>query len=581
MANTLNLHLGVKSDPIEYRYSWEWLLRVLAEEGVHYLQIGTFFELYHLPDSAFRSLREKAERLGVQISSVFTAHRELGGFFRGDPDWDLVALRNYERLIRVGALLGARSVGSNPGAVMRDHMELKSSGIRRYVDSMKKLMHFAFQQSIEVLAIEPMSCLAEPPTLPSELVEIAEELYAYHLQFPDDTARAGYCFDISHGYVDEDRIQRYSTLELLEAALPYITEIHLKNTDALLESTFGFTPEERKRGVVDVGRIRDCLLVHADGLPENLIGYLEIGGPKLGRDYSDRELERQLRLSIRFLQEQFATEPPQPPPSVEAPTEIWPTALLSHPVSSDARAVKIAPSMMCADMGRMRDQIQELEAIGVDMLHWDIMDAHFVPNMPCGLVLLEQMRNLTSLPFDVHLMVENNDFFIAALAKIGVDMISVHHESARHSDRTLSLIKEAGAAAGIALNPATPPAVMEYLTHLLDFVLVMTVNPGFAGQKLTGSGLVKIAGCRAWLQKAGLKIPIEVDGNVSFDHIPQMAAAGADILVAGTSSLFNRGKSRSENIQKMRTAIEAGLRTRDQQIVDQGIAIAAGEPERA
>lgn len=581
MAIPLNLHLGVKSDPIEHRYSWEWLLRILASEGVHDLQIGTFFELYHLPDSEFIFLREKAECLGVRIASVFTAHRELGGFFRANPNWEEVALRNYERLIRVGALLGARSVGSNPGAVMRDQMELKSSGIRRYVDSMKKLMHFAFQQGVEVLAIEPMSCLAEPPTLPCELVEIGEELSAYHLQFPNDTARAGYCFDISHGYVDEDRIQRHSTLELLEAALPYVTEIHLKNTDGLLESTFGFTPEERRRGVVDVGGIRDYLLAHADGLPRDLIGYLEIGGPKLGRDFSDRDLERQLRLSIRYLQAQFATVPSQLEASLEVPPEIWPATLSPQPTSSGAPSIKIAPSMMCADMGRMRYQVQELESIGVDLLHWDIMDAHFVPNMPCGLALLEQMRSITALPFDVHLMVEDNDFFIGELSKIGVEMISVHHESALHCDRTLSLIREAGALAGIALNPATRPTVLEYLTHLLDFLVVMTVNPGFAGQKLTGSGLVKIADCRAWLQKAGLEIPIEVDGNVSFDHIPRMVAAGADILVAGTSSLFDRGKSRSENIQKMGTAIEAGLRMRDQRIVDQRIAIAAGEPERA
>jgi ribulose-phosphate 3-epimerase len=564
VGSNLHLHIGVKSDPIEYRYSWDWLLQILSEEGVHHLQIGTFFELYHLPDSEFIALREKAESLGVEISSVFTAHRELGGFFRGNTEWESVALRNYQRLIRVGALLGARSVGSNPGSVMRDRMDLKRSGIRSYIDSMKQLMHLAFQEGIEVLTIEPMSCLAEPPTLPSELEEIAGELSAHHLRFPDDTARVGYCFDISHGYVDEDRVQRYSAFELLEAALPYVTELHLKNTDSFLESTFGFTPEDRARGIVDVAAVRDYLVTHADALPRDLIGYLEIGGPKLGRDYSDRELERQLRVSIRYLQEQFATLPAELADRVEAPPEIWPAAVLSNPPPPAAPAIKIAPSMMCADMGRMRDQIQELESIGVDLLHWDIMDAHFVPNMPCGLVLLEQMRNLTSLPFDVHLMVEDNDFFIAALAKIGVEMISVHHESARHSDRTLSLIKESGAAAGIALNPATPPAVMEYLAHLLDFVLVMTVNPGFAGQRLCASGLAKIAGCKKWLSSAGLSIPIEVDGNVSFDNIPRMVEAGADILVAGTSSLFSSSGTLHKNAGRLRAAIAAGWRGQEQ-----------------
>lgn len=573
MPTNVNLHLGVKSDPIEYRYSWDWLLKILAEEGVRFLQIGTFFELYHLSDSALLSLKAKAAQHGVQISSVFTAHRELGGFFRSDPAWEEVAFQNYRRLIRVGSLLGARSVGSNPGAVMRDQMEMKACGIRSYIDSMKKLMHYAYQQGVEVLAIEPMSCAAEPPTLPNEIVEMAEELMSYHLEHLSETARVGYCFDISHGYVDENRDIQYTSFELLDKALPYTTEIHLKNTDAILESTFGFTPADRARGVIDVERVREYLLANADLLPEkDVIGYLEIGGPKLGRDYSDRELECQLRLSIRYLQSTFATTPPDMETRENKELPFWKKNSASAPAPPVAPAVKIAPSMMCADMSRLRDEVYQFESLGVGLLHWDIMDARFVPNMPCGLALLEQMRSVTTLPFDVHLMVEDNDFFIGELSKIGVQMISVHYESARHCDRTLSLIREAGASAGVALNPATPPTVLKYLTHLLDFVVVMTVNPGFAGQKLTGSGLVKIADCRAWLRSAGLKIPIEVDGNVSFDHIPQMVAAGADILVAGTSSLFSRGGSRSANMQKMQTAIEAGLQMRDQQV-----AVIAGE----
>jgi ribulose-phosphate 3-epimerase len=532
------------------------------------VQVGTFFEIYHLPDSVFLGLREKAEQLGVQISSVFTAHRELGGFFRGDPAWDDVAFQNYQRLIRVGALMGAHSVGSNPGAVMRDQMEIKPTGIRSYVDSMKRLMHYASQHGVEVLAIEPMSCLAEPPTLPSEIVDMAEELMAYHRGHPNDTARVGYCFDISHGYVDGNRNIRYTNLELLETALPYITEIHLKNTNQILDSTFGFAPNERARGIIDVEYVRDHLLANAARLPvQNLIGYLEIGGPKLGRDYSDLELERQLRTSIRYLQQAFVTPQAESPAQVAGELELRNEDSPPEAAALEAPVVKIAPSMMCADMGRLRDEVQRLELLGVDLLHWDIMDAHFVPNMPCGLALLEQIRNMTTLPFDVHLMVEDNDFFIAELSKIGVQMISVHYESARHCDRTLSLIREAGAAAGIALNPATPPSVLEYLTHLLDFLLVMTVNPGFAGQKLTGSGLTKIADCQAWLHKAGVKIPIEVDGNVSFDHIPKMVAAGADILVAGTSSLFNHAGSTSENMRNIRAAIGAGLQMRGQNIV--------------
>jgi ribulose-phosphate 3-epimerase len=216
--------------------------------------------------------------------------------------------------------------------------------------------------------------------------------------------------------------------------------------------------------------------------------------------------------------------------------------------------------MMCADMGRLEEEILQFERLGVDMLHWDIMDAHFVPNMPCGLVVLEQMRRRTGLPFDVHLMVDNNEFFIRELAKIGVERISVHYESARHCDRMLSLIRETGGKAGLALNPSTLPGVLEYVAGLLDFLLVMTVNPGFAGQKLTASGLAKIADCRTWLSDRGLDIPIEVDGNVSFENIPKMvAAAGASILVLGTSSLFHVGASREQNMKKIQSAVELGL----------------------
>jgi ribulose-phosphate 3-epimerase len=146
-------------------------------------------------------------------------------------------------------------------------------------------------------------------------------------------------------------------------------------------------------------------------------------------------------------------------------------------------------------------------------------------------------------------------------------MISVHYESARHCDRTLSLIREAGAKAGVALNPSTPPSVLKYVSHLLDFLVVMTVNPGFAGQKLTGSGMAKIADCRQWLKQEGLNIPLEVDGNVSFENIPDMIAAGADILVAGTSSLFSREAPLDKNMSRMRSTISAGLQLREQKNV--------------
>ncbi len=225
----------------------------------------------------------------------------------------------------------------------------------------------------------------------------------------------------------------------------------------------------------------------------------------------------------------------------------------------DCNSIQIAPSIMCADLCHLEEDIHRLEAAGVDMLHFDLMDAHFVPNMPLGFALIEQLRPRTVLPFDVHLMVEDNDFFIRRLTQIGVQRISVHFESSTHLDRTLALIRENDIKAGVALNPSTPVSVLCHVLEQIDCVLIMTVNPGFAGQKIVPSTLRKIADCRAFLRQWPLDIPIQVDGNVSFKNIPKMVAAGADILVAGTSSVFHKGGTRSENIQRARHAISRGL----------------------
>jgi ribulose-phosphate 3-epimerase len=298
----LTLRLGVKTDPAQYRFSYEWLFGLLAAEGIHHVQLGTFFELYQLPDRYFLQLRGRAEQRGVEIHSIFTAHRELGGFFVEDDGWEAVARHNFERLIEVGALLGARSVGSNPGSVYRDRMGSKEAGVRRYLKHMRELMQFAHQKGVAWLGIEPMSALAEPPTLPEEIREMAEELGAWHAAHPGSTARAGYCTDIAHGYVDADGAIRHDHLELIEAALPYTHELHLKNTDAMYGSTFGFSDEERSRGIVEIAPIRRMLQRNAGLLPvDELVGYLEIGGPKLGRDYSDQRLADQLRASLDHL----------------------------------------------------------------------------------------------------------------------------------------------------------------------------------------------------------------------------------------------------------------------------------------
>ncbi len=299
----LELRLGVKSDPVEYRYSYPWLFRLLAEEGVEYVQLGSFFEMYQLPDSWFVELRSCALDFGVRIASVFTAHRELGGFFYDSPAFEAVARRNAVRLVEVGALLGAYCVGSNAGAVMRDQSHLKEQGIRRYLEHMKGLMKYAHVRGLSALTIEPMSCLAEPPTTPDEIRNFAGELDEYHRAHAD-TAPVRYCTDIAHGYADADGKVVNSNMEVLEASLPWLQELHIKNTDGIFNSTFGFSEAERARGIVQVPEVVRLLQENADVIPlDSVIGYLEIGGPKTGRDYSDKNLERQLRESLAYVKE--------------------------------------------------------------------------------------------------------------------------------------------------------------------------------------------------------------------------------------------------------------------------------------
>jgi len=306
VPHQLTLHLGVKADPIQYRYSYEWLFRLLAEEGVHRIQFGSFFEVYQLPDAYFHGLRRQADDYGIRIHSLFTTHRELGGFFRDEPGWEAIARRNYERFIEVGAILGAASVGQNPGAVLRDRMDLKEKGIQCYLRNMRELLVFAKRCGMPRLTLEPMSCLAEPPTLPEEIRRIGDELVAWHRSDPAKIAAFGVCADVAHGYADADGKVVWNNLQLLETALPYLTEIHLKNTDAIFNSTFGFSPAERQKGIIDVAQIRDFLRTNRETIPvTELTGYLELGGPKLGRDYSDHKLEGQFRESLRYLKEVF------------------------------------------------------------------------------------------------------------------------------------------------------------------------------------------------------------------------------------------------------------------------------------
>ncbi len=570
----LAFDLGVKTDPILYRYSFDWLFKLMASEGVKRAQLGTFFELYSLPDDYFRDLRRRADDHGIAITSIFTAHRELGGFFRTDgPGWVEVARQKFERLIDIAGLVGAKNIGSNPGAVLRDQMPTKAAGVAMYLKHFKELMKRAKDRNVEWLTIEPMSCVAEPPTLPEEMRQFSDELTMYHAAHAATTARPGYCVDIAHGYANAQKQIIDDHFALMEAAIPLTCEVHLKNTDASYDSTFGFTTADRARGVIDVAAVRKFYADRASSLPvQTLVGYLEIGGPKLGRDYSDPRLEGMLRESLQHLKATWLGSADATATKGESSIKIesTPQRSTTSAASSNGHAkspVLIAPSIMCADLLNLESHLQKLQDAGVaDLLHLDMMDGHFAPNLALGLALLEQMRPRTKVPFDVHLMVTDNDLFVRELIKIGVERIAVHAESATHLDRTLSMIRDAGIKAGLALNPATPLAAIDYVHHSVDFVLLMTVNPGFAGQKLAGGALRKIADCRAHLDRieaeTGRRVEIEVDGNVSFENIPKMVAAGANELVAGSSSVFSKSGTAMENAKRVHAAIAEGLAAR-------------------
>jgi ribulose-phosphate 3-epimerase len=226
----------------------------------------------------------------------------------------------------------------------------------------------------------------------------------------------------------------------------------------------------------------------------------------------------------------------------------------------------ISASIMCADSLRLGDQVRELEQAGVDWLHVDIMDAHFVPNMPLGLEMLAGLRAFTALPLDVHLMVEDNRFFVERVAKGGVNRVSIHLESARHADRQLAQIRELGMKAGAALNPGTPLSSLDYVLDRIDWLLLMTVNPGFAGQEMAPSAIRKIQDARRCLAERRCDVAIQVDGNVSLERIPAMVAAGADILVGGSSSVFLPGRTIAENVALVRKAAAAGRNLKKAQL---------------
>ena len=213
----------------------------------------------------------------------------------------------------------------------------------------------------------------------------------------------------------------------------------------------------------------------------------------------------------------------------------------------------IAPSILSADFSRLGSEIKSVETAGADWIHADVMDGHFVPNITIGPLIVEAVRRVTSLPIDVHLMIENPDNYIPAFAEAGASLISVHVEACCHLNRSVQLIRECDARPGVVLNPSTPVQALEWILENVDYVLIMSVNPGFGGQAFIKNSLDKVRRLREMIQQRKLNTLIEIDGGVNENTIADIAAAGADAFVAG-SAIFGSANYQ-ETIDALRREI--------------------------
>ncbi|MDN4494198.1 ribulose-phosphate 3-epimerase [Ureibacillus aquaedulcis] len=219
--------------------------------------------------------------------------------------------------------------------------------------------------------------------------------------------------------------------------------------------------------------------------------------------------------------------------------------------------IKIAPSILSADFSKLGQEVKEVETAGAELIHIDVMDGHFVPNITMGPIVVEALRPITQLPLDVHLMIENPDNYIEQFAKAGADYISVHVEACRHLHRTIQLIRSLNVKAGVVLNPHTPIDTIQHILEDIDFVLFMTVNPGFGGQKFISSVVLKIEALSKIIKERGLAIDIEVDGGITAETIGSCAKAGATMFVAG-SAIYNQ-ENRAKALQEIKSAGEAAI----------------------
>jgi ribulose-phosphate 3-epimerase len=222
--------------------------------------------------------------------------------------------------------------------------------------------------------------------------------------------------------------------------------------------------------------------------------------------------------------------------------------------------IEILPSLLAADFTRLGEQLEQVAAGGARMLHFDVMDGHFVPNISFGLPVLESLRKKTRLQFDVHLMITDADSYAPRFVEAGADLVSVHIEACPHVDRTIRAIQAEGARAGVVLNPATPVSTLEHVLPLVDYCLLMSVNPGYGGQKFIPYVLGKARALREQRARLGLEFAIEIDGGVTVDNVGMVAEAGVDWVVAGTSVLG--APDPAQAMAAMRQAAENALARR-------------------
>lgn len=222
------------------------------------------------------------------------------------------------------------------------------------------------------------------------------------------------------------------------------------------------------------------------------------------------------------------------------------------------RTVKLAPSILAADFARLGEQVAEAERAGADRIHVDVMDGHFVPNLSIGVPVLQSLRPVTTRPLETHLMIDNPDAFVDAFVAAGSDSLLVHWEGNPNLHRTLQHVAALGTRVGLVLNPASPAGVLEEVLPLLDLVLVMTVNPGYGGQRFLPEMLPKIRRVRAMIEALRPGCELEVDGGIDVDSAPLVVAAGADVLVAG-SAVFGAPEGVTAAMGRLRTAAERGL----------------------